>query len=132
MVTKTKNPSRILPLFLCFFLGACSMYRGSPSGDRNSSPPRVPSPEKFEEADTNKDNVIDKEEAAAFTEKEKEKKIYPLWVISGILALSLLACLCTPAPAAYIKTKFTNAKDYIKDRFHKLSEYIKKKKKKGS
>ena len=104
------------------------MYRGAPPGDRNSSPLRVPAPEKFEEADTNNDNVIDKEEAVAFTKKEKEKKIYPFWVIGGILALSLLACLCTPAPAAYIKTKLISLKEYLKELSIKLLNLVKRKK----
>jgi len=105
------------------------MYRGSPR-DRSPTSPRIPPPEKFEEADTNKDNVIDKKEAIAFGEKEKEKKIYPLWVIGGILALSLLACLCTPAPAAYIKTKFLSAKEYLKELSINLLKLVKRKKKK--
>ena len=129
MAIKTKNPSRVLFIFLCFVFGACSMYRGPSSGARNPTLSTVPAPEEFAEADTNHDQVIDREEAKAFTAKEKEKKTFPFIILGAILALSLLACLCTPAPAVYIKTKLANARDYIKDRFHKLSEYIKKKKK---
>lgn len=127
MGTKIKNPSRLVGPFLCLFLGACSMYNGGPPGESHRV--TLAPPDKFEEADTNKDNLIDKEEAKVFAEKEKEKKTYSFWVFGAILCLSFLACLCTPAPAAYIKTKLINGKDYIKKQFLKLSAYIKKKKK---
>jgi len=120
----------------CALFNACSLYKGGPPPSSSSSRVTLEGKE-FEEADTNNDQVIDKEEVAAYLEKKDAKrkednKSRAFWVWLGILGLSLGLCACTPVPAAYIKKRFIGIKNYFKEVFLKRWERLRKKSKNDS
>ena len=132
MVINPKSLNSFAAFGLCVFFSACSMYKAAPS----TAPVRVfLEDNEFKEADANNDEVIDKEEVAAYLKKKGEQKkednkLRALWVWIGILALSLGLCTCTPGPASHIKKRLIALKDYLKMIFFKLWRAIKKKNKK--
>ena len=77
----------------------------------------MPLPPEFQKADINSDNVIDQNESAQFAaEKASSRPPNAFWIIGAILGLSILACLCTPTPAALIKSKVSSASFYVADK----------------
>ena len=127
MGTKSLSLNSLLALapFLALLAG-CSLHKSSPT----YIPLNPPSSDKFEAADTNQDQVIDKSEAIAFEKKEKERKVYPFIVIATILGISVLACLSTPEAARVVKAKCVGVKEWLYSSLKRLCIFIKAKFKK--
>ena len=103
---------KISSFTLLFFIFASLGCLNSSSWLRKSGehvPLEVPHINSFSDADTNKDSLIDRDEAKVFHEKSQPKFHLPAhWVILSIFILCILVCLFTPGGFLYLKEKILN------------------------
>jgi hypothetical protein len=101
------NKTKTIIIFLLFLLfGGCA----SSVSTRVNSP--SPNPKSFsqiksiniEDVDTNKDNVIDKEELIAFQETHTPDSSNPLYVVLFISIFTFVMCLI-PGSCSFVKNK---------------------------
>jgi len=107
-----KKIKKISSFALLFFIFASSGCLNSASWLRESgehSSLELPHINSFADADTNKDSLIDRDEAKIFHEKSQPKFHFPShWVLLSILLLCILFCLFTPGTFFYLKDKIFN------------------------
>ena len=106
----TKN--FLLPLILLHSVGCVSKAPDWLSGE-NPSTSGIPTPEVFSIADLNHDDVIDRNESAAFSQSQNSIDFAtPLIVICSIIALIALCCSCSSI-GFFFKNKYIQIKDLI-------------------
>jgi hypothetical protein len=106
----TKN--FILPLVLLYSVG-CMSKAPDWLSQESSSASGIPTPEVFSTADLNQDNVIDRNESAAFSQSQSSIDFTtPLIVICSIIALIALCCSCSSI-GFFFKNKYLQIKDLI-------------------
>lgn len=106
----TKN--FILPLVLLYSVG-CMSKAPDWLSQENASTSGIPTPEVFSAADLNQDNVIDRNESAAFSQSQSSIDFTtPLIVICAIIALIALCCSCSSI-GFFFKNKYLQIKDLI-------------------
>jgi len=134
MAIKKRNPSRAIIALSFLICTSCTVSRflsAPPESLNKSGAELIPLFEKFKEVDTNNDNVIDEKESMDFLKKKQEEESpSALLVVVLILAASLLACLCSPAPAKVIKDNLFILGRFVKNKSKSLTEWIKAKTKK--
>ena len=101
-----KTSSLTLLFFVLMSLGCVNSVPWLRESDEHNSI-KLPHANSFSEADTNKDSLIDRDEAKIFHEKSQPKFHFPShWVLLSILLLCILFCLFTPGTFFYLKDKF--------------------------
>lgn len=105
------------------------LSRGTSWLNKESVPPSstIPTPEEFSVADLNKDNVIDRNESATFSQSQDSVDFTtPLIVICAIIAL-IAACCYFSSAGFFFKNKLQKIKDFASKKYRQTKELIFKK-----